>query len=698
MNDGEATSDSNPAYEFEAPPDASSPAAQHRVSTKFFTEEPCHVWDHFAKLQDCDPNDPIAECIHCMKRFNFHHRKHGTSALLAHISFGCEEYPYIHAPVDKPEGSEREGESDVTEFSVERLRMGLARMIIIDELPLRIVEGEGFLDFMAMVEPRFPVPSRLNVIKDCIILYVKEKEKLKKVLSASQRVCLTTDTWTSLENLNYLCLTAHFIDNDWNYHKKILNFCLVPNLRGETIGRMVESCLLEWDLIDKIFTITVDNASSNDVAVEFLRRKTKDRKGSLLSSEFLHIRCCAHILKLIVLDGLKDLSESIMKIRNAMRYVKSSHSRFEQFKECVMLERISSKKLVCLDIPTRWDSTYKMLNAAQKCKKAFERMEEDEEYDEYLRHFCEDDGNGKTPIGPPNSFDWENIQAFSKFLKLFYEAALQFSGSLFVTSNAYFHELVLIQSELSSMCCSSGDPLLKDMAENMKKKFDNYWGSIDRINSMLFVAVVLDPRYKLNYVKFWFKKLYDNEQVDDMVAKVRGTLDRLYEHYATKATSEGVSRQPIYKPHSSQLMVDTNVKDVRKRLNSLYKLHLVDEDNAKRKSEVDQYLLDGCEDPEMENFDILNWWKVNSSKYRILGQVARDVLAIPVSTVASRSAFSTGGRVFDPFQSPLSPRTIEAFICAQNWLRSSHSPINIGEAMKEVEGYQINSGNIICLM
>ena len=65
MNDGEATSDSNPAYEFEAPPDASSPTAQHQVSTKFFTEEPCHVWDHFVKLQDCDPNDPIAECIHC---------------------------------------------------------------------------------------------------------------------------------------------------------------------------------------------------------------------------------------------------------------------------------------------------------------------------------------------------------------------------------------------------------------------------------------------------------------------------------------------------------------------------------------------------------------------------------------------------------------------------------------------------------
>ena len=69
-------------------------------------------------------------------------------------------------------------------------------------------------------------------------------------------------------------------------------------------------------------------------------------------------------------------------------------------------------------------------------------------------------------------------------------------------------------------------------------------------------------------------------------------------------------------------MVDTMCKIFRKRLNSLYKQYLVGKDNAKRKSEVDQYLLDGYEDFEMENFDILNWWKLNSSKYRIFGQVA----------------------------------------------------------------------------
>ena len=121
-----------------------------------------------------------------------------------------------------------EGESGnelvLRKFSVERPRMTLARIIIVDELPFRFVEHSGFIDFMAEVEPRFEVPSRVTVARDCLRLYIRENESLKKVLMAGQRVCLTTDTWTSIQNLNYVYLTAHYIDVDWVYYKKILNF------------------------------------------------------------------------------------------------------------------------------------------------------------------------------------------------------------------------------------------------------------------------------------------------------------------------------------------------------------------------------------------------------------------------------------------------------------------------------------------
>ena len=75
--------------------------------------------------------------------------------------------------------------------------------------------------------------------RDVISIYGVEREKLREALKG-YRVCLTTDTWTSIQNLNYMSLTGHFIDEDWNLHKRILNFCQVEDHRGKTIGRKIE--------------------------------------------------------------------------------------------------------------------------------------------------------------------------------------------------------------------------------------------------------------------------------------------------------------------------------------------------------------------------------------------------------------------------------------------------------------------------
>jgi hypothetical protein len=52
-----------------------------------------------------------------------------------------------------------------------------------------------------------------------------------------------------------------------------------------------------------------------------------------------------------------------------------------------------------------------------------------------------------------------------------------------------------------------------------------------------------------------------------------------------------------------------------------------------------------------KEFDILAWWKSNASRYHILVEIVRDVLAIPISSVAPESAFSIGRRVLDSFRS-----------------------------------------------
>ncbi|CAL5386772.1 unnamed protein product [Camellia sinensis] len=85
------------------------------------------------------------------------------------------------------------------------------------------------------------------------------------------------------------------------------------------------------------------------------------------------------------------------------------------------------------------------------------------------------------------------------------------------------------------------------------------------------------------------------------------------------------------------------------------------------RSKLDHYLEDDVL-PRTSGFDVLNWWKANGPKYSTLQEIARDILAIPVSTVASESAFSTSGRLVSPHRSRLHPNTLKALMCAQSWL------------------------------
>ena len=89
--------------------------------------------------------------------------------------------------------------------------------------------------------------------------------------------------------------------------------------------------MLEWG-IDKLFTVTVDNASSNNVTISYLKNVMIDWSFNILSNDHLHVSCCAHIVNLIVGDGLKNTNALVVKIRNAIRFVRYSLARQLVFK------------------------------------------------------------------------------------------------------------------------------------------------------------------------------------------------------------------------------------------------------------------------------------------------------------------------------------------------------------------------------
>ncbi|CAN1290915.1 Putative AC9 transposase [Linum perenne] len=105
-----------------------------------------------------------------------------------------------------------------------------------------------------------------------------------------------------------------------------------------------------------------------------------------------------------------------------------------------------------------------------------------------------------------------------------------------------------------------------------------------------------------------------------------------------------------------------------------------DDDNHSgddRRAELAKYPFEEQEvsTDNKQRFDVLAYWKASALSFPILGEMARDVLAIQISSVASESAFSTEGRVLSNFRSSLTPAIVEDLICAEDWLRSTSPDI-----------------------
>ncbi|KAJ0915548.1 putative transcription factor/ chromatin remodeling BED-type(Zn) family [Helianthus annuus] len=638
-------------------------------------------WQHYT---DSDVPDK-AECIYCHKLIGCS-SKGGTTPLRNHIN-ACKDYP---PNIDKKQKLlDLESKTHVSddgsvetvtvpklwEFNQEVIRKALVKMLIVDELPFSFVERAGFREFCKVINPHFIVPSRATATRDCYGYFIEERRRLVNIFkNMSTRVCLTTDTWTSGQNLSYMCLTAHFIDDDWNLHKRIINFCPIVGHSGVLIGRAVEKCLTEWGL-KNVLTVTVDNASSNDIAIQHLQKVFNHWECGVLKGEFLHMRCAAHILNLVVKDGLTTLSLPIKKIRALVKYVRSSPAGLQKFLVCVEEEKIESKSLVCLDVETRWNSTYLMLESAIKFKKAFSNL------------LLKDSGCEKEIRKGVGSLihedDWIDVTSLLPFLKIFYEATLRFSGSRYVTSNAYVHEIFGIGTVIDNYTMHE-DNSINSMALNMKQKYMKYWGNVLKLNQFLFIAVVLDPRRKWQYIEWLVKEKFVNTILTKALKSNMQSLFELYENSMPKKKKGNEVSSSTTSDTSMAWSDDQTTMDIDAIMSKRFEMSMGSSEASMRKSELEKYLGEDRE-PMDSQFDVLKWWKVQQCRYPVLARMARDILAIPVSTVASESAFSTGGRVLDSFRTSLTPRMVEALVCAQDWLRASNNPITIEDTIFDIE-------------
>ncbi|XP_072955909.1 zinc finger BED domain-containing protein RICESLEEPER 2-like [Typha angustifolia] len=179
-----------------------------------------------------------------------------------------------------------------------------------------------------VLNPRYERISRNIMRSDVMKVYESAKEEVKLLLKGTYRISLTSDLWTSNQNIGYMSLTAHFVDSDWTLQKRIINFCqLEPPHTGVAISDAIIDCLIAWGIEDKVSTITLDNASANDVAAKTIMNNFQVRDKLYFKGLIFHVRCCAHILNLVVQDEIHVIQDVIENIRCSVTYLKKSPSR-----------------------------------------------------------------------------------------------------------------------------------------------------------------------------------------------------------------------------------------------------------------------------------------------------------------------------------------------------------------------------------
>ncbi|KAM3281126.1 zinc finger BED domain-containing protein DAYSLEEPER-like [Capsicum chacoense] len=231
------------------------------------------------------------------------------------------------------------------------------------------------------------------------------------------------------------------------------------------------------------------------------------------------------------------------------------------------------------------------------------------------------------------------------------------------------------------------------MERKMKEKFDKYWGDPIKINKIIFVSCVLDPRYKLDSVGYALVKMFGENQGLSLKAAVKEYMILLFNEYV-KSSSKGLEvavSSPCSLLEMSTLVISGSQLSNQGTgpLDSLMqdlKQYKVVNGGVDARTELDKYFGEETED-DTKDFNIPHWWKMNATRFPVLAKMACDVLAVPISSITSESAFSIGGCLLDLFRSSLTPKLVQVLVCLQDWLRNEQlkQPVSVEENLDNLQ-------------
>ncbi|XP_050506100.1 zinc finger BED domain-containing protein 4-like [Diabrotica virgifera virgifera] len=479
----------------------------------------------------------------------------------------------------------------------EKITQSILYMICKDMVPFRVVERVGFKKLMKDALPHYVLPSRFTLKRQVKSKYDVVSSSMRTWLS-NKKVTLTTDVWTDLQMRSFSSLTVHFVDEENQLFSGTVGMIpLEDRHTSEYLCEQLRSLCSEWEIQEQnIVAIVTDNGPNIVKAI------------NLFVGSKRHLPCYAHTLNLVCQNSLQncpELVELLDKVKKIVSWFKQSVVASDE------LRSASPNKKVIQSVPTRWNSTFNMIERFLELRPIINEI--------INRH-------SSAPI-MVTAAEVEILSEMCNILEPLYTATNEISGETYLTSSLCIPITSITRKRLEAVTVDK--KLTQKLKGEVLKEFDRRFGSIEQF-TLLGLATLLDPRFK----KMYFKNALACSKYINMVnARLRSLENESDEPTIsdTNETDSTVERsRSIFSDHNKQ--IQAKWKETNKEGTLQRDLH----------PELSLYL--SAPAAKIEENPITIWVDMKGTYPKLSGVVAEFVPLVGTS-VPSERLFSKAGQI-----------------------------------------------------
>ncbi|XP_010265296.1 PREDICTED: uncharacterized protein LOC104603063 isoform X2 [Nelumbo nucifera] len=527
------------------------------------------------------------------------------------------------APQPSPVTKKPQSQVKPPSVDLDHLNWLLLKFLILGSLPPSTLEEEWLSNSFKFLNSsvKFWTGQKFQAV--ILEVFKSMRDDVKAYMEqVNSRVSITLDFWTSYEQVSYMSVKAHWIDENWSLHNILLDISHIPYPCGGTnIYQSLVKVLKMYNIESRILSCTHDNSQN---AMHLDGQKVVP---------FCYIPCAARTLNLIIEDGLRTVKPVISKIREFVLEMNASVEISEEFNKTTAAYQEGSWKFP-LDASTRWSGNYLMLDIVRKASKSMDAV---------IRNHEDTLGNRNMLLSPAEK---NAINIMHAYLEPFYKTTNNICTSKVLTIGLvlFFMDHV---SEMIAACRDSrhNPDWLKSTAEDMAKKSRSYNGQV--YNVFTYMAAILDPRIKSDLIP-------ESLNSENNLEEARNHFMRNYSTSHFPAMANGYTAQDSEDGGSVSFAEEIARK--RRRVSM-----------STATDELTQYL---SEPPAPIPTDVLEWWKANSTRYPRLSVMARDFLAVQATSVAPDELFCRKGDEVDKQKFCLPHGNMQSLLCIRSWIQS----------------------------